>query len=255
MSVNHSGIEKIWVFLQNTINKVIEKAGYLGFDTGSPQQLYSICLYGRILEIARSCLALGKAEQLVAIPILLRSVSEAYADLINLICDDSYYQSMSAIFYKEEIRLLKNIIKDRTNPTLMSISDDPDEELGKSEKELEKLKANDQGPIDISTKFKKAGLNDMYQLVYWRLCQHSHNNIRALINQYIQKKGEAYEVIFLKDQGLTNPLPYVDSLTAILIDSSLRIHRLLQTSAENDIQRLQTELEDLRNQYELPSDI
>jgi hypothetical protein len=56
----------------------------LSFNRRDPQQLYSVCLYTRLVEIASGCKALLEKNALVGIPIFLRSMFEADIDLANL---------------------------------------------------------------------------------------------------------------------------------------------------------------------------
>jgi Family of unknown function (DUF5677) len=249
MTSNNLVEEKLVTFLRKASNEVRNNAHELHFDNQHPQQLYVICLYGTILETIISCLTLAKEQQLMTIPILLRSVSEAYVDLVNLINDESYPYRMLATFLKEEIRLLKNSLGNESNPFLLNVSDDPTEELQESEARLEQLKKEGKKPIQVLDKFKLAGWENEYQSVYWVLCNHSHNNISALESRHIEKRGEDYEVVLFKDRGLSNPRPYFDVLNAILIQSSMLIHKLLESSVEKDIQKLWAEFEVLRQQY------
>jgi Family of unknown function (DUF5677) len=249
MTSNNLVEEKLVAFLQKASNQALNNAHELRFDNQHPQQLYAMCLYGTILETIISCLTLAKEQQLMTLPILLRSLSEAYVDLVNLINDESYYDRMHATFLKEKIRLLKNSLGDQSNPFLMYVSDAPAEELKESEAYLEQLIQEGKKPIKALDKFKLAELENVYQSVYGVLCNHSHNNISALSSRHIEKRGEDYEVAFFKDRGLSNPLPYFDSLNATLIQSSMLIHKLLESSVQKDIQKLWEEFEVLRQQY------
>ncbi len=246
MTSNNLVEEKLVAFLQKASDEALNNAHELRFDNQHPQQLYAICLYGTILETILSCLTLVKQQQLMTIPILLRSVSEAYVDMVNLINDESYYDRMRATFLKEKIRLLKNSLGNESNPFLLNVSDDPTEELQESEARLEQLKKEGKTPIQVLDKFKLAGWENEYQSVYGLLCKHSHNDISALVSRHIEERGEDYEVVFFKDGGLR---PYFDGLNAILIQSSMLIHKLLESPVEKDIQKLWEEFEVLRQQY------
>ncbi len=254
MTSNNLVEEKLVAFLQKASDEALNNAHELRFDKQHPQQLYASCLYATILEIIMSCLTLEKGQQLITIPILLRSLSEAYLDLVNLINDESYYDRMLATFLEEEIRLLKNIknsLGNESNPFLVNASDAPVEELQESETRLGQLKKEGKKPIKILDKFKLAGLESVYQSVYWNLCNDSHNNISALVSRHIEQRGEDYEIVLFKDRGLSNPQPYFDSLSSILIQSSMLIHKLLESSVEKDIQKIWEEFEVLRQQYSL----
>jgi hypothetical protein len=249
MTSNNLVEEKLLAFLQKATDEALNNAHELHFNNQHPQQLYAICLYGTILETIISCLTLAKEQQLMTIPILLRNLSEAHVDLVNLINDEFYYDMMRATFLKEEIRLLKNRLANESNPFLLDVSDAPAEELEERKERLKQLIKEGKEPITALDKFTLAGLENVYQSVYWVLCNHSHNNISALGSRHIEKRDDDYGVVLFKDRGLGNPQPYFDTISAILIQSSMQIHKLLESSVEEDIQKLWEEFEVLRQQY------
>lgn len=95
------------------------------------------------------------------------------------------------------------------------------------EAEINKLKEQGHGPLDVSDRFSKAGLKNQYQSVYWVLCLHTHNNMSALEDRHIEKQGDAYKVVLFKEEDPKDLIRYFDTLSEVLIDSSTRIHRLL----------------------------
>ena len=93
----------------------------LKFNREDSQQLFSVCIYARLLELACACKALLEKNALIGIPVLLRSMFEASVDLSNLIKHPEYSKTMYASFLKEKIRITKEAIKDDSNPFLESI--------------------------------------------------------------------------------------------------------------------------------------
>jgi len=113
------------------------------FDRKNPQQLYSVCLYCRLVEIAWGCNSLLESKTLVAIPILLRSMFEADIDLTNLTKKQDYHKHMYASFLKEKLKITKAAASDETNPFLTSIREFrlPNEDLNEIDKEISQLKS------------------------------------------------------------------------------------------------------------------
>jgi hypothetical protein len=81
--------------MQRVAADVLRDAELLRFDKTNPHQLYAVCIYGSIVEIAYGCIAILNNKQVTALPILLRSFLEAYADFRACIEDHEYYKSLS----------------------------------------------------------------------------------------------------------------------------------------------------------------
>ena len=154
----------------------------LHFNRKNPQQLFSVCLYARLLELATACKALLEKNAMVGIPILLRSMFEADIDLTNLMKCPDYYKRMYASFLKEKLRLTKEASSSRPNPFLAEIraNRNPKKDLCETQAELDRLTAEKNGPIDIRCRAEFAGKLDEYLSNYNSLCLDTHNNIRSL---------------------------------------------------------------------------
>ena len=88
----------------------------LRFSQGHPQQLVSVCLYARLVELGCACKALLEKNALVGIPILHRSMFEGDIDLTNCLKHTDYPRRMTATFLDEKIRFLKEVMSSRPNP-------------------------------------------------------------------------------------------------------------------------------------------
>ncbi len=172
----------------------------LTFNRKDPQQLYSVCLYTRLVEIASGCKALLEKNAFVGIPILLRSMFEADIDLANLMKYPDYSKRMHASFFKEKLRLTKEAASSKFNPflTVVSASHNPAEDLKETQDEINRLAAEKHGPIDIRCRAELAGKLDEYLSVYNMLCLDTHNNIRSLEDWHLEVVGpdDYYAVAF-----------------------------------------------------------
>ncbi|WP_422666741.1 DUF5677 domain-containing protein [Candidatus Manganitrophus noduliformans] len=105
---------------QDTLSSVLGLAmhflGCLRFDRRNPQQLYSVCLYSRLLELASGCSVLLEKNTLVGLPLLLRSMFEANIDLANLMKSTDYPERMHATFLEQKLKLIKETLTDNPNP-------------------------------------------------------------------------------------------------------------------------------------------
>lgn len=87
-------------FIQQLADNCLKDAGLLRFDKRNPHHLYTVCVYGTIIEITYGCLALVEKRQSTTLPTLLRSLLE-YADFRGCLEDSEYFKSMYASFLKQ----------------------------------------------------------------------------------------------------------------------------------------------------------
>lgn len=92
------------------------------FDKEHSQQLTVLCMYCTIIELAHAEQALIEKGQTTAMPVLLRSIFEAYADLRALIDDHDYYKRMYATFLQEKVRFLRNAERTPNNPFFVGVN-------------------------------------------------------------------------------------------------------------------------------------
>lgn len=242
---------KLLPLTQNVAADAVHDADLLRFDKTEPHQLYTVCVYGTILEIAYGCLALLKEKQITALPILLRSLLEAYADFRANVEDPGYYKNLYAAFLKEKLRLVKNAERGRQNPYLAGLVQvlDIDTEKSNLESEMEKYKKENRGPLENRERFEKGKLEYEFQSMYWLLCLHGHNNLSALEDRHIQKQDGDYNVTLFKEEDPEDLVRYLDTLIATLIDSTGRIHKLLGTTTTLRCLRHQKAFDAVRKIY------
>lgn len=223
---------KLLPLTQRVATDALRDAELLRFDKTKPHQLYAVCIYGTILEIAYGCIALLEKKQITALPILLRSFLEAYADFRASVEDSEYYKNLYAAFLKEKLRLMNNANKNQQNPYLAGLAQtlDIDTEKTNLEAEMGKYKKENRGPLENRDRFEKGKLEYEFQSMYWLLCLHGHNNLSALEDRHIEKQSGDYNVVLFKEEDPEDLVRYLDTLIAILIDSTERIHKFLGTT-------------------------
>jgi len=156
----------------------------------------------------------------IIIPIILRSVLEAFVDFRNLQKDKAYTNFMTASFLKEKQKLTKEALNKNPYTSGFNNKIDMSGELIRIESELEELKNNNFSPINIFQKFEKVNMEKEYRTVYNELCLKTHNNIKALENRYIQiDKNENYDVIIFENISIEDQEVYIAFLIEKLIDA------------------------------------
>ncbi len=249
---SHEVIEtRLLSFLQKLCDDCINDIPLLKFDKRNHQQLYVICTYATIVEIAFGCFALVESSQLTTLPTLLRSLLEAYADFVGCLRDPNYYKYMYTSLLNEKLRLLKKTLSNPHNPYLKGIAQSVDIVDTKSalEAEIAALKCEGHEKLDVSERFAKAGLEGEYQTMYWLLCLHAHNNISALEDRHIEKQGDDYNVVMFKEVEPADRIRYFDALGAVLIDSSSKVHQLLESEGASRYEQHVERFNEIRNGY------
>jgi hypothetical protein len=199
----------------------------LSFNRKDPQQLFSVCLYTRLFEIASACKALLEKNALIGIPILLRTMFEADIDLTNLMKFRDYSKRMYASFLKEKLRLTKEAASSKPNPFLTGVraKRNPTVDLKETQDELDRLAGERNGPVDIRCRAELADKLDEYLSIYNMLCLDTHNNIRSLEEWHLEVAGpNDYQAVAFK-LSKADLVHYLSAIPGIL---------LLQTKALAD---------------------
>jgi hypothetical protein len=195
------------------------------------------------------------SRQTTALPILLRSFLEAYADFRAIVEDSGYFKNMNASFLREKMRLLKSADQNQQNPYLAELVQA--QNISKEQADLDAAMAmyrkDDRGPLDNWQRFERGKLQYEYQSIYWLLCLHGHNNLSALEDRHIEKQGEDYNVVLFREEDPEDYLRYVDTLISILIDSTEVIHRLLGATTAPYYQQYRESFAAVRTNYSTSS--
>lgn len=221
-------IGQVKIFVDTTLQSCIVESHQLRFNKNVAQQLYAICVYGTILEIARDALELIMNHSRISPAILLRSLLEAYADLVNIIKDENYLNHMYASTIDQKIKMLESALKSET-PFLKPLSEDP-ELCKKRIKELKESKPRGYEPFRINKKFELAGLEDIY-VIYRLLCTETHHDMQAIEERHLQieDNNELSSISFFKEINSETAERYIFLLGDITINSSLRISEFLKS--------------------------
>lgn len=208
---------------------------HLKFDASHPWHRNLIALYCSILEYSESLIYLAENKKYISIPVVFRSLLEAYVDFKNLAEDKSYGNNMEAAFANDWLKVFKEASKE-TNPYLARISSDPlfEKQVEEQQQKLDDLREKGYQVLTIFQKFKKADMLDEYRSIYNLTCSYSHNNIRSFIERFfrINPAEDGIEISCFKDQKAGAFDEYLDTGRHFLHVSSHNIHVLLVTGYE-----------------------
>ena len=243
--------ERFLPFLAQLTDSCLDDGQYIRFDKEHPQQLYAVCSYGSIVEISYGIRVLLEERQPTCVPILLRSLFEAYAGFRCCMRDPNHFKGMYATFLNEKLRFVTKVGANPENVYLKGVADSVDVTAEKVSltKEIDALKAQHYPPMSTWDEFKKAGLESEYQSIYWQLCLHAHNNVSALEDRHIERAGDTYGVTFFKPTDPQDDIRYLDSLCAILIEASRDLHGNFKTPALTNFDARLEQLNVIRKDY------
>lgn len=199
------------------------------FKLPDPTDRYLMSYFATAIELTGGCLALAREGQLVGIPILARSLLEAWVDFVCLAADGAYVEYIEAAHDKEWAKVIDAAMADG-NRYLAKLGAEASvrverEKIG--ERSAARL-AHGIRPLMAIQRFRRAEKADLYYSVYNFLCSEAHNDARALISRHIalDRNGEPCLTIYKAD------LPYIET-------SLLQTHDVLADITERVCQRFQ----------------
>ncbi len=221
--------DKTLGLLHELHSDVIEMSRKLFFDKTHPQHLHVIALYGSILELSSSIILLTKDGPKTALPIILRSLLEAYVDMLNLCADPRYGYVLEVSAEKSWLKLLR-AAADGQNPYLEKVSatSNLQENIKLHEQRLAAMQEKGGKVLKIEDKFKLVGLAHEYATIYAELCSHSHNTLQALRGRHIEEENENnFEVVFYRFTSLDEVEHYLGIACTLLLKATERVHAFL----------------------------
>lgn len=231
------------VKLEMLLSKTIDLTGRIIFYKETPQHSYLISMHCTIIELSSCCIELLKIGQATAVPVIARSVLEAYADLKCLLLDENHWRYMHASHLKDKVKLTTEA--GSGNPLLADLSQHIDikRELLAVQEELASLKTEGIEPIKhISDRFKKAGMEAEYRSMYALLCNEAHNSQSALISRHLESDGDGFRITLFKDQPIEDVAVSIDVIAGTLAGSVADVVRFFSNEEVEEIQRLREDI-------------
>ncbi|MES9943409.1 MAG: DUF5677 domain-containing protein [Candidatus Thiodiazotropha sp.] len=217
------------------IKNALTYAEHLKFDKHHPWHRNLIALYCSLIEYSDSLVFLIENEKNISVPLVFRSLLEAYVDFKNLAEEKTYGYNMEASYAKEWLKVNEEASKNQ-NSFLASIGCDPklDEQIAEHKAKIIGLKDKGYNPLNQFEKFDNAGMVEEYKSVYNFVCSHSHNNIRSLIDRFfiINETEQDFDMVLFKEQEPGEYDTYLMTGKHYLRNGSHNIHAIFETGHE-----------------------
>jgi hypothetical protein len=241
---------EVYEFLKELHDVCVKEVDKISFDKTQIRAVHLIGLYGSIIEFTGSFVCLVENKHRTGIPTIFRSLFETYVHFHNLHEEATYGYHMEVSNQEQWLKLLKEA-KKGVNPYLSAMTKQPnlDELIEKCETELEDLADKGFRALNIYDRFKKAGMVNEYRSLYNSLSNDSHSSIRALIDRHIEIDKSDHRLVFYKDLQLDDLLLHIDFTAGILIDSSLKLHKVFKTSSVKTFENMAQKLNEIRDGY------
>jgi hypothetical protein len=217
---------ELLALLQTSGYSAIRDLATVRFNKEDRVQLFVICTYSSILELTFGCMALIEKKVTTALPLLIRTVVEAYVDLRAIRNDPKYLRNVMSGYLKERLRLI-DVDNLREHPFLAGLTEEGDlaGRKGQLEEELKGHRDAGYPPLPMHAKFDRAGMKPVYQSLYWYLCLDSHNDLSTLEERHL----EGDEVVLFKGETNFAYTQELDALLTTLIDSSVLVHEVFKS--------------------------
>jgi len=141
---------------------------------------FVLVLYARINALCDETLLLVTNHRYASTQILMRSTLESYVELLCLIKDEKFLESIYAAEADSEFKHLSFYSAENTYYRGSKEA---------SQNELDALKSEKSKVINIYERFKKAGCEELYRTVYNMLCRFTHGNITALASKNFENNA------------------------------------------------------------------
>ena len=242
-----SNFNTIKIYYQRSLDELIHLAESFSFDGTHQLHANAIFLYGSIIELSSSLNPLLVSEHYSAIPVILRSILEAYVDLENLCKDPKYGYSLEIKYIVESLRFLKEA-RNEKNAYLDIIAQAPDYDERLLSMEAEKKRLIDIGYKDLNKfeRFSKAGMENEYRTIYNWLCCASHNDYRVLRDRHFELGKLGPTSHFFKEADIQDLEVFFGIASELLLRASFAIHTLLSSDKLTELSNLRAELDIIR---------
>jgi hypothetical protein len=236
--------EKTLVLIHHLHSRAVELSHKLLFVEENSRHLHVMALYGSTLELVSNMILLTKDGPKTAVPIVLRSVLEAFVDLFNLCADAKYGYSLDARAEKDRLKLLKEALGGK-NQYLAMVSEAPDlkERIAHHEARLKTMKENGAEDLKIKEKFERAGLIKEYMTVYADLCSHSHNTLQALRDRHFKKNQDGHEVVYYRFTSLDEIEHLFGIACTVLLRATEQVHGFFNNPCPDEISKMKNEFD------------
>jgi len=231
------------VRLEALLSKTIDLTGRVIFYKGIPQHAYLMSMHCTIIELSSCCIELLKIGQATAVPVIARSVLEAYADLRCLLQDENHWRFMHAQHLKDKEDFISKSMNGNSLLGGYSQQFDLEHELAVVQEERAKLNADGYKPIrHISNRFKKAGMEAEYESMYSLLCNDTHNSQSVLISRHLEADGDGFRITLFKEQSIEDVTASVDVISGTLAGSITDVVRFFSNEEAAEIHLLHEEI-------------
>lgn len=226
--------------LRVLISQILDNFEFMKFDKFHPWHRGIVCLYCSVVEYADSIYRLCEAERIFSVPLILRSMLEAYVDLENLSNEPNYGNHLKSNDLKEWLKLAGEAAGN-DNPYLSGVSDATGfvDQVQNWEDQFSKLKTEGYPPLTQFQKFERAGRMQEYKSLYNQLCGFSHNSIRALEDRHVEIEADNknFSIVMFPDSNSGDVEIYVSACIELLRECSIKVHLALKTGREQVFHR------------------
>jgi len=214
--------------------EAIEHIKFLKFDKKHAWHHLLVTLYSSIVEYSDSLNLLAIEKKPISIPVITRSLLEAYVDFKNLADDKSYGYSLEIGFIKEWLRITTEAGK-KNNQFLNLIAESKiyDVQVKEWEDEIASLREKGYKKFTYFQKFEKAEMVEEYHSIYNFLCAHAHNNKRALNDRHIELSADQKDFSLVLFMQSSDTELYLQIGEQCLKTASQVIHQIMKTGYEH----------------------
>lgn len=235
--------------LSACLDSAIEFGREFKFDSTYLGHLCVVSLYMSMLELTAEILHLNREGPKPGIPIIARSILEAYVEIKNLTEDDEYIVVVEGAWVQSWLKMMKSAKDGNQYLSLLAQDSDLETNIEQHEAKLKELKENGYKWTTFKSKFKKAGLEEEYDTIYDWLSSYSHGSLRALIQRHIQlEEEENPKVNAFQDMPISEFETSLGTVTELIVRASDHVNSYLNVGADDAIERMRKVVNEHRSE-------
>ncbi len=207
------------------------------------RRLFTLVLfYSSLIEFTHCVVVLSRSHGHAGLSPVVRTMLETYVEFLNLAADDGYLRTIDAMDLRQGLSVIK--VSGDQGPYSDALEGiDVDMEIERLESALLVLKAEGATPLDIKERFTRAGMREIYDLVYGILCADVHSNRSVVEQRHIYREGDALGINLYAEPSSNDMGMYCDITAGVLRESTCIIHGLFESPALAELMPLIDEVQ------------
>ncbi len=214
--------------------------------------IISLATQGTILELADAALNLISRNSTSAAETILRSMLDAFANLLLLSKNADHLMTLQMDHHKEWLKILKAASR-KDNEFLDSISNIQElpQLILDRQIQIKELAKRGAKPLIVEQTFASAGITELYDGIYRRLSSSVHHGLGEVLRRHLVAGPDGIEsLIMFKEPTDTTKYMIIDTISGILLQTTALFNTSLTDANKSYLEDLRAQRDSLNNEMQ-----